>query len=260
MSYVKETALIGGRFKLGLAGGRKPTDFVGLVSSAQESIETSELRLNDTTNPLGGVYDSLAKIERFTLSINFREINARNLANLLYADVSEVPSTTVTEEEIVVGVGQTTALSKMPLTVSKVVDEATGLVEFDEGVDWRMTGAGIEVIAGSALATAITGAVGEYSVLVDYTSANHSAIEMITNSGKEWYLLFEGSNAVGTQGRVNQHYWRVKFQPAENRDVIGNEDFMGMQATCEVLRDDSRATGPTKSAYGRMDKESPAAP
>lgn len=39
MARIKETAIIGGRFSIGKPGGRKPTDFIGIVRSAQERIE-----------------------------------------------------------------------------------------------------------------------------------------------------------------------------------------------------------------------------
>lgn len=259
MAYVKETALIGGRFKLGPAGGRKPTEFVGVVGSAQEQIEQSEIRLPDTTNPLGGTWDSLAKIDRFMLNIQFREINSRVLSSLLYADVTEVPSDTITGEQVELAVGMTTALDKMPLTIEAVTGPGAGGTAYEEDLDWRMTGAGIEVIPDSDLAAAIEASTEPFVANVDYTSATFDAVEVLTNSGKEWYLLFEGSNAVGQKGRFNGHYWRVKFQPTESRDVIGVEDFMSLPAVCEVLREDSRATGDAKSGYARLDKEKVAA-
>lgn len=341
MARVKETALIGGRFKLGAPGGRAPTDFVGLVSTAQEQIEQTEIRLPDTTTPQSGTYDSFARVDRFFLNMNFREINSVNLANALYANISEIESQPVSGEEVVLGIGQTTALDKMPLSIESV---SIGGTEYDEDLDWRMTGAGIEVIEGSDLAddiasalggksavsapnagntgngtmatvTATTAAAGNYTVSftsstafsvtgpggsvgtgtvgtafntgglaftitagvtpfssgdgfsitvtstaqvvaeVDYTCAKFSEIELLTNPGKEWYLLFEGANAVGEKGKFNAHYWRVKFSPAESRDVLGNEDFMGLSLRAEVMREDSRATSDAKSAYGKLHKQ-----
>src|SRR5690606_23387058 len=144
-------------------------------------------------------------------------------------------------------------------TIESVTGPGVGGVEYEEGLDWRMTGAGIEVIPDGDLATAIEAATDPFVASVDYTSATFDAVEVLTNSGKEWYLLFEGSNAVGQKGRFNGHYWRVKFQPTESRDVIGVEDFMSLPAVCEVLREDSRAMGDSKSAYARLDKERMAA-
>jgi hypothetical protein len=342
MPHIKETALIGGRFKLGKAGGRAPTDFIGLVSTAQEQIEQTEIRLPDTTTPQGGTYDTFARVDRFFLTLALREINSRNLANALYADIAEVPSTAVVAEQVVLGAGKTTALALMPLEITKVEIDST---EYDEDIDWRITGAGIEVIEGSALAdyiaaqlgtksassapkaggntgngtmgavTVTSAAVGAYTVTftsatafnvtgpagsvgsgttgtlfntgglsftitagatpfvagdgftitvvevtevvaeVDYTSATFDEIELLTNSGEEWYLLFEGANAVGEKGKFNAHYWRVKFSPTESRDVLGNEDFMTLTVRAEVLREDSRATSDAKSAYGKLQKQ-----
>lgn len=145
----------------------------------------------------------------------------------------------------------------MPLTITAVTDAATGLIEYEEDEDWRITGAGIEVIEDSALATAIAAAAGanpsvEYQVEVDYTTATFDEVEVLTNSGEEYYLLMEGTNAVGEKGKFNAHYWRVKFSPTQSRDVIGNEDFMGLQVTAEVLREDARATSDVKSAYAKL--------
>ena len=340
MARIKETALIGGRFKIGKPGGRMPTDFIGLVSTATEQIEQAEIRLPDTTTPQGGTYDSFARVDRFFLTLSLREIMSGNLARGLYGTINEVPSAPVAGEEVVLGIGQTTALDKMPLEITKL---AFAGAEYDEDVDWRMTGAGIEVFEGSDLADAITAAlgktgvataaggntgngtleditvttaaVGTYTVTftsatafsvsgpggavgtgsttggfnagglqfdvevggtafastdaftivvtetttavaqVDYICAQFDEIELLTNSGEEWYLLFEGANAVGEQGKFNAHYWRVRFNPVQNRDILGNEDFMALELQAEVLREDSRATSDAKSAYGKLQKQ-----
>lgn len=344
MARVKETALIGGRFKLGKPGGRMPTDFIGLVSTAQETIEQTEIRLPDTTTPQGGTYDSFARVDRMFLTLNLREIISGNLARGLYATINEVPSAQVTAEAVLLGAGQTTALEKMPLEISRVEFDS---VEYDEDIDWRMTGAGIEVIEDSDLAAAITAAIGKSGVAtadvantgngtvgsitvttaavgsytlaftsstafdvtgpggavgsgttgagfnagglqfsvtagatpfvsgdeftiavtetteaaaeVDYLCARFDEIELLTNSGEEWYLLFEGANAVGEKGKFNAHYWRVRFSPVQNRDILGNEDFMALELQCEVLREDARATTDAKSAYGKLQKQRPVA-
>ncbi|MCY1383250.1 hypothetical protein D9M69_713570 [compost metagenome] len=47
----------------------------------------------------------------------------------------------------------------------------------------------------------------------------------------------------------------MRFSPAQNRDVLGNEDFMGLELQAEVLREESRATSDAKSAYGKLQKQ-----
>lgn len=255
MPWVKETAVIGGTLKIRRAGSGLPFEPMGLSSSVQQTHETNELRIEDTSQPLGGTYDKLEKITQMGIAINLREIFSRNLALQLYGTVYDVPSEQITEEESIVSVGGTSMLSKMPLTIENIVDEATGLIEYVEDIDWQLTGAGFEVLAGGELATAIEAAGEEtpFKVMVDYTSADYDEIEALTDSGVEWELLFEGANAVGTKGKINGHYWRVRFGLAESMDFISVEDFMGQQVTAEVLAAPGRGVG--RSAYMKINKQ-----
>ena len=118
-----------------------------------------------------------------------------------------------------------------------------------------LTGAGFEVLDGGDLATAIAGVTeGEsFSVEVDYTCADYDEIEAITDSGQEWEIMFEGANAVGTKGKINAFYWRVRFGLAESMDFISVEDFMGQTVTAEVLADSGRGVG--RSAYMKINKQ-----
>ncbi|MGK8439020.1 hypothetical protein ACRS3X_17105 [Ectopseudomonas hydrolytica] len=345
MARIKETALIGGRFSIGKPGGRKPTDFIGIVRSAQERIEQTELREPDTTNPLGGTYDSFSRIDRFFLDMEVAEITSGNLARAMAAVVSEIPSEEVIDEDVILGVGQTTALDKMPLEIRTV---KFGGEEYEEDDDWRITGAGIMVLEDSDLSAALiaaavptaaavaaagnagngtvgslsataAAALGAYTVTitnagtgvfsvtgpggalaagevgepysqaglsftvtagveafenndrftitvtagddpvaqVSYLSARFDEIEYLTSSGEDWYLLFEGSNAVGEKGKFNAHYYRVRFAPTTGRDVLSVENFMGLPLVAEILREDSRATSDAKSAYGKLQKQRP---
>jgi len=252
MATVKETAVIGGTLKMRIYGSGVPFTPVGLVSTVQQSHETNQLRVEDTTTPIGGTYDKLEKVTSMNIAINFRELFARNMAAVLYANITDVPSEQITGEEVVVSVGGTSVLAKMPLTVDTVADFTTPATIYVEDVDYRITGAGIEVLEGGDLATAIASAV-DYKVVVDYTSADYDEIEALTNSGEEWELMFEGSNAVGTKGKINAHYWRVRFGLAENMDLISVEDFIALNAGAEVLADSGRGQG--KSAYMKINKQ-----
>jgi hypothetical protein len=256
MAMIKETAVIGGRLKMRKAGSGLPFTPVGLSSSVQQTHETNEIRLEDATNPLGGTYDKLEKVTSMGIAINLREINSRNLGVLLFGTVINVPSAAAQPEDVVVAVGGTSMLSKMPLTITSVKDTVDPLISYVEDVDYMITGAGIEVLEGGDLAEAIDGA-ADYQVTVTYTSADYDEIEALTDSGQEWELLFEGGNAVGTKGKINAHYWRVRFGLAQSMDFINVEDFLGLPATAEVLADSGRGVG--KSAYMKINKQNPVA-
>lgn len=254
MPWVKETAVIGGILKMRKAGSGLPFTPVGLSSSVQQTHETNQIRLEDATNPLGGTYDKLEKVTSMGIAINLREINSRNLGALLFGTVLNVPTSTVAAEEVIVAVGGTSKLAKMPLTITSVKGVGETPPTYVEDVDYMLTGAGIEVLAGGALEEDIDGD-DDFKVVVAYTSADYDEIEALTDSGQEWELMFEGGNAVGTKGKINAHYWRVRFGLAQAMDFINVEDFLGLQATAEVLSDPGRGLG--KSAYMKINKQNP---
>lgn len=261
MAWVKETAIIAGLIKCRLAGTGKPFEPMGLGSTMEQAHEVNKLILANTMTPAGGNYDTYGRVTAMTLSFNFREFFSANYVRFLWASVTELSSVAVTGEEVIAEVGNTSMLDKMPLTITTVVDAETGLIEYDEDIDWKLTGSGIEPLPGGALATAIAAAAAEeppvpYVLEVDYTSAEVDDIQPLANSGVELELLFEGVNAVGTQKRTNNLYYRCKFDLAAALSWINIEDFMGMEVTCEVLADPSRM-GAGLSPYMKILKEKP---
>lgn len=84
MAIEKETYVIGGPFKIRESGATIPFQFAGLVSTIQQTIETNEITLPDTTTPQGGEYDAVSRITSVGLSINFRELKTSILAALVW--------------------------------------------------------------------------------------------------------------------------------------------------------------------------------
>ncbi|SDJ61222.1 hypothetical protein [Pseudomonas indica] len=258
MAWVKETAIIAGQVKCRLAGTGRPFVPMGLGSTMEQAHEVNKIVLPNTMTVAGGNYDKFSRVTAMTLSFNFREFFSANYARFLWANVTELPSAPVTGEQVIAEVGNTSMLAKMPLSITKVTDAATGLVEFEEDIDWRLTGSGPEPLPGSALATAIEAASGDYLIEVDYTSALVDEIQPLANTGIELELLFEGVNAVGTQKRTNNLYYRCSFDLVESLSWINVEDFMGFNVSCEVLADPARQ-GPGLSPYMKILKEKPVA-
>ncbi|MBN0379611.1 hypothetical protein JTM61_36905, partial [Pseudomonas aeruginosa] len=97
-----------------------PFKKVGLVSTIQQTIESSEITLPDTTTPKGGEYDSVSRISSVGLGINFRELHTSMLAALMWGDATNVPSATHTDEAHTAVPGGTIALDFMPLEITSV--------------------------------------------------------------------------------------------------------------------------------------------
>src|SRR5690606_41357626 len=178
----------------------------------------------------------------------------QQLAMQLSARLKGAPADQVTDGRHQAEVGGTCKLEKMPLEIDAIRSVTEPTTEFVEDVDYKLTGAGFEVLAGGDLAAAIAAAGADpYLVSVDYSSAAYDEIEALTDSGQEWELMFEGANAVGTKGKVNAHYWIVRFGLAESFDFISVDDFVGQTVTGEVLADPTRGAG--KSQYMKINKQ-----
>jgi hypothetical protein len=83
-------------------------------------------------------------------------------------------------------------------------------------------------------------------------------IEVLTNSGKVYEILFEGANAAGQKNRINLQYFRCQLNPASSTDWINTDDFLGNEVVAKVLSDPAK-TGDGKSKYMRITKEVTAA-
>ncbi|WEW97701.1 hypothetical protein P3T65_26305 [Pseudomonas nitroreducens] len=250
MAQEKETFIIGGWLKLRKAGTNAPFQKVGLVSTIQQTIESNDIPLADTTTPQGGEYDAVSRITGVSLAINFRELYTWILAALVWGSASSVASTTITDEDVTAVPGTTAVLDEMPLEITEVTNEdgTTTYVEID---DYVMTGSGIEFVEGGAISTSTL-------VKVSYKTAAVDVVEALTNSGETFEFLFEGENAAGTQKRIECRYWRGRLNPANQQDWINTEDFLQSQATAKILSDPTKL-GAGKSKYFRIKKEKAAA-
>ncbi|ETV02801.1 TPA: hypothetical protein NID03_001991 [Pseudomonas aeruginosa] len=246
MAIEKETFVIGGWLKAREAGTGGAFQKVGLVSTLQQTIETNEITLPDTTTPQGGEYDAVSRITSVGLSINFRELYTAMLAALMWGDATRVPSATHTDEAHTVVPGGTLALDFMPLEITSVTSEdgTTTYAEFD---DWNMTGSGLEFLEGGKISAASP-------IKVTYKSATVDVIEALTNSGKVFEFLFEGENAAGTQRRILARYFMCRLNPSSQQDWISTDDFLAAEATAKVLMDPTKV-GAGKSKYFNIKKE-----
>lgn len=241
-----ETFLVGGLVKMrkyGVGGAFMP---VGLVSTLTQAIEKTDITLADTTTPQGGEYDSVSRITSMGLTMNWRELYTANLAAMYWGDATKVPATTVTDEAHTATKGGTILLDKMPLSITSV-KLAAGATTYEDGDDYQMTGAGLEILEAGNIADGA-------ELQITYASASVDVIEALTNSGSVYEILFEGANAAGTKKRMNLQYFRCQLSPAASADWISTDDFMGSEVTAKVLSDPAKV-GAGKSKYMKIMKE-----
>jgi hypothetical protein len=108
------------------------------------------------------------------------------------------------------------------------------------GTDYELSPAGIIIKAGGSIAAAS-------AVLVDYLSKAHNVLEMLTNSGDSYRLVFEGLNEARSDAAVIVELFRNKFDPTSGLGLI-SDDFATLSLTGSVLKDTSK-TGAGISKY-----------
>lgn len=223
----------------------KPFEFLGNVSKLAIAFDESKKEITDFTNPGGGVADSVTKISSATGELTSHTLSSANIAKAIRGDqevlaagdpiTDEVhPSTGIAGEFI--GFDHLYDASQA-VTVKKNDDTPLTL-----GSDYELTPNGLKVSDG--------GGIDGTGIKVSYTALGEVTVQMLTNSGKEYELYFDGLNEADSGNPVQVVIHRIKFSPVGGLDFIG-EDFGELALSFDMLAD-STITGTGKSKYARV--------
>tara|TARA_R110002167_G_scaffold188319_1_gene389827 strand:- start:11652 stop:12401 length:750 start_codon:yes stop_codon:yes gene_type:complete len=218
---------------------------IGDVSALELAIETSEITLTQHTQAGGGNLDKIDRIDSFGLSMTLSELSKESIAMALYGDSATVAAGTVTDEQhdnIVLG-----ALLKFEnqpdASVAPTVTNTAKDVTYVAGTDYTVTSLGIiPMTAGSITA--------DSSILVSYTKLGVDVVQLLTNSGYEYGLVFEGLNEANSGIAQPIELYRIKFSPTSGLGLI-TEEFGSLELSGEALVDTTK-TGNGVSRYGKM--------
>ncbi|MFQ3230861.1 hypothetical protein [Reinekea sp.] len=217
-----------GRVYLKERGTTDPLLPVGNVSSLAFAFEEDKKTLADHQNPGGGVADSVSRITGATGNMNTNTINSRNMAMALRADVTTVAGTTITDElHNSAGVHDEFIPFNFPYDKAQTVTvKSSADLALVEGTDYQLSNGGIIVMGG--------GSIDQLGVKLSYTSLGADVVEMLTNSGKEYELHFDGLNEADSGRAVQIIIHRLKFSPASGMDWLG-DDFAEMPLEFDLL-------------------------
>ncbi len=141
--------------KIGSTGG-----FIEVGNCDGVNINTTEQEITkpDRTQPGGGTYNEVRRIESCALQITAAELSPENLARALYGATSEYTGAAITGELLTVGPGQYTpfahlhAASPAP-ALTKPAATRTGTFTRDPGATGNYTSSAVTVADGTALGT-----------------------------------------------------------------------------------------------------------
>lgn len=214
---------------------------IGEVPKLDLSVETDKKTLASNTQSGGGIADAVTRITAVNSSMEISSLSPKNLAMALYGSVNPVAGKAVTEEPQTAFPGALVSFINPPdLSQAVALTGLGGTPVYVVGDDYELSPAGVKIKEGGAISA-------ETAVLVDYTGLAHDVVEMLTNSGASYRLVFEGLNEARTDKPVLVELYRNKFDPTSGLGLIA-DDFGTLSLTGTVLKDTSKA-GAGKSKY-----------
>lgn len=232
--YIREAGAAAGLMSVGNA--REVT------FNVQEQVE----ELPDYTQPGGGTYNEVRRIESVEARILLHDLSPANVARALLGTSSPVAGAAVTNEEHVAYLGAFIPLEHPgPYTAITMTDDGTTPAGIPSADNWEIRPGGIYILPDAQDID------NGDTVAVNYTHAGYDRIQAITQSAREYEMVFAGLNEARSGKEVRVNAYRVKLGPTEILSLI-TEGYGELPISGKVLKDLS-ITGGSLSQYFRVD-------
>ncbi len=211
---------------------------VGNCSALTFSPQEEKKNLIDYTNPGGGNRNEVARLTGVECGYTFHDFAAENFARTLRSSVTAVVAGTITDEDVVAYKGGFTPLAKVATGIT-AVKGATGATTYTAGTDYEFRDGGIFLPTGSSIPAPVAGAA---NIKVTYANAAQKRVEALTQSAKQYEMLFVGLNEAQSGKRVRVHAHKVSGGLLASMGLIGEEYGAG-EVTGGLMADTSKGTG-----------------
>lgn len=191
----------------------------------------------------GGVVASLSRISSVTGAISSFSFSKTNLALALRAILLTEGVAPVLDELHTAYVNGFVSFGSVPTLGTLIVNNEIKDTVYVAGVDYELKSSGITIIDGGAI---VDGDV----INVGYTPKGATSIEMLTESSKEYNLVFDGLNEASSGDPVEITCHRIKFSPTSDLGLI-SDDFASLALGFDLLKDEA-ITGDGISRYARI--------
>lgn len=215
---------------------------LGNCSALSFAVTEDVKELKDFTTTGGGTYNEVRRVSAVEVSLTAHDLDSENLKKALFADSTNTAAGAVTDEAIVVYKGGLIPLARpVNKSVAPVVTSTGGSpTTFTAGTDYEIRDGGIYIPTGSTMTNG-------QNILVDYTGLAFDTVQALTQSAREYEMLFEGLNEARSGKPVIVQAFRVKLGAAQNLALLG-EDFAALEMSGKILQDTSK-TGAGVSKY-----------
>lgn len=232
-----------GKVHLRVAGAAAGLVHVGNVSALNFAVTEAVLELADYTQPGGGTYNEVRRVQAVEASMTLHDLSPENLAIALFGDVNAIAAGAVSDEAHT-GYQGAFVPTTYPIDTAQTVTVKQGgspNTAYTVDDDYTVTEAGIEIPSTSSIGNGS-------AITISYTKKAGSAVEALLNSAQEYELFFAGLNEARSGKAVTVHAYRVKLGATQNLPLIGIEAHAALELTGKVMKDSTK-NGTTVSQY-----------
>ena len=193
--------------------------YLGNISVLKLTPQTNVIANKDYTTRSGGDACQLTEITSLDveMTINCAKTDVLKLAWLADGAENNVAAGTVTDESLwVTGVEEYLGFVRIPDVGSLVVTDNTGGTTFVLGTDYELKGTMLYIPVGSTIPAGS-------EILVDYTYAEQTQLDLLKQASKEIEIYFDGINLNNDAEKLVGNIFKVKLAPLESFDFISDE-------------------------------------
>lgn len=223
--------------------GTEQWEELGNTFSFKISPQTDTKTLPDRTNPGGGIYNRIDRVNDWTLDIQFSDINAANVARYTRGKASDIVSGTATDEARWSYKGKYVPL-KYPATAVSAVEPHGGGTAYAAGTDYILDRGMLFIPATSTIADATSAA----NIDVTYTYGALAKVEAAVAAQQMYSLQLRSVNEARGGKRVVSHCHKVNGGLLNELELLA-EDYAQPSVSQSILKDPTKQTDSNTSAY-----------
>lgn len=229
-----------GKIYMREAGATAPLVEIGNVSKLDFAVSEDNKELKDYTQPGGGTYNEVRRIQSVEGSFTVHDISPDNLAKALFGAATAVTAGTATDEALTARKGGLVRLARIPTAITNVKKGGT---TYTDGTDYELRAGGIYIPATSTI-------VDGDAITCTYTYPAQDIVQAIVNSAKEYELVLAGLNEARSGKEVVVDVYRMRLGAAKQLSFLG-DDYLALEMSGKIMKDTSK-TGVGVSQYFKV--------
>lgn len=201
---------------------------LGIVTSANLTIETTEIEALDSSGGLNELFASVTTERTATMTFTLSELSFAKIAQHLFGTYSVISQEAIADEpHTVIELDAYIFFKKIIEDQSTVVvKDDTDTTTYVAGVDYEVETTGLKILSGGAIAASDV-------IHVSYTAAEHEKIEGFTKTSNKKNVIFQGISISDDKFWEFEGY-KLSFKPMSALPFIAVDEFGSYELTATL--------------------------